>query len=84
MAPILAAYGLSGCDVVCSYCGTGKNIVINVLNKKNIDLSSLGFLHQLLDNYLKQGNCLFVCLFVFSHFFGQSQVETLNDAQKKM
>ena len=63
MAPILAAYGLSGCDVVCSCCGTGKNIVINVLNKKNIDLSSLGFLHQLLDNYLKQGNCLFVCFF---------------------
>ena len=49
-----------------------------MLNKKNINLSSTRFPHELLVNYLKQGiNFLLL-------FYNQSKVETLNDAQKKM
>ena len=51
---------------------------MNVLNKKNIDLSSIGFLDETLGNYLKQG------INFLRHFYGQSKEETLNDAQKKM
>ena len=49
-----------------------------MLNKKNIDLSSIGFLHEPLENYLKQG------INFLLHCYGQSKVETLNDARKKM
>ena len=75
---ILAGHGLSGWGTVCSYFGIGKKTVINVLNKKNIDLSSIGFQHEPLLNYLKQG------INFLLHCYGQSKVETLNDAQKKM
>ena len=43
---ILAGHGLSGCGKVCSYFGIGKKTVINVLNKKSIDLSSIEFVHE--------------------------------------
>ena len=78
MPNIFAAHGLSGCNKVCSYFGNGKKTVINVLNTKNINLSSIQFPHEPLENYLKQGiNFLLL-------FYDQSKVETLNDAQKKM
>ena len=78
MPNIFAAHGLPGCNKVCSYFGNGKKTVINVLNKKNINLSSIRFPHEPLENYLKQGiNFLLL-------FYNQSKVETLNDAQKKM
>ena len=78
MPNTLAAHGLSGCHRVCSYFDIAKKIVINVLNKKNIDLSSIGFLYEPLKNYLKEGiNFLLDC-------YGQSKVETLNDARKKV
>ena len=75
---IFPAHGLSGCDAVCSYFGIGKKTVINVLNKKNIDLSSIGFLHEPLENYLKQGIHFLLCC------YGQSKVETLNGARIEM
>ena len=50
----------------------------DVLKKKNIDLSSIGFLHEPLENYLRQGiHFLLRC-------YGQSKVETLNDARIEM
>ena len=60
---IFLAHGLSECDAVCSYFGIGKKTVINVLNKKNIDLSSIGFLHEPLENYLKQGIHFLLCCY---------------------
>ena len=70
MPNILAAHGISGCHTVCSYFGTGKKTVINVLNKKNIDLISIGFPHEPLENYLKQGiNFLLRCHQLTNHFF---------------
>ena len=74
---LLAAHGLSGCDTVCAYFGIGKKTVINVLKKKDIDLSALGFLDQPYENYLNQGrNFILNC-------YNQSKVKILNDAQKK-
>ena len=78
MPNIIAMHGLSGCDTVYSYFGIGKKTTINVLIKKNIDLSSIGFLHEPLENYLKQG------INFLLHCYGQSKIETLNDARKKM
>ena len=78
MPTILVLHGLSGCDTICSYFVTGKKTVINVLNKKNTDLSLIGFLHEPLENYLKQG------IKFLLHCYGQYKVETLNDPQKKM
>ena len=75
---ILVAHGLSGCDTICSYFGIGKKTVINVLNKRNIDLRLIGFLHEPLENYLKQE------IKFLLHCYGQSKVETLHDPQKKM
>ena len=75
---ILATHDLSGCDTVCSYFSIEEKTVMNVLNKKNIDLSSIGFLDETLGNYLKQG------INFLRHFYGQSKEETLNDARKKM
>ena len=75
---ILAGHGLSGWGKVCSYFGIGKKTVINVLNKKSIDLSSIEFLHEPLVNYLKQG------INFLLHCYSQSKVETLNDVWGKM
>ena len=52
MPNILAAHGLSGCGTVCSYFRIRKKRVMNVLNKGNIDLSSIGLRHEPLENYL--------------------------------
>ena len=48
------------------------------MNKKDIDLSSIGFLHESLENYLKEG------INFLLHSYSKSQAETLNDARKKM
>ena len=42
MPNILAAHGLSGCDTISSYFGIGQKTFVNVLNKKNIALISIG------------------------------------------
>ena len=57
--------------------GIVKETVINKLNKKNIDLGSIGFLHEPFDNYLKQG------INFLLQFYGQSKVETPNDDGKR-
>ena len=71
MPYILAVRALSGCGTVCSYFDIRRKIVINVLNKKNIDFSSVGFLLELLESYLKQRiNLLLYC-------YSQNKVDTL-------
>ena len=71
MPYILAVRALSGCGTVCSYFDIRKKIVINVLNKKNIDFSSVEFLLELLESYLKQRiNFLLYC-------YSQNKVDTL-------
>ena len=77
MPNILAEHGLSGCDTVCSYFDIGKKTVINVVNKKNIDLSSVGFLHEHLENYLK-GRINFLL-----HCYGKNKVEILKMMHRK-
>ena len=51
---------------------------MNVLNKENIDLSSIGLRHEPLENYLQQG------INFPLHCYGESNVKTLNDVRKKM
>ena len=77
MPNILADHGLSVCDTVCSYFDIWKKTVINVLNKNNIDLSSVGFLNELLESYFKQRiDFILYC-------YGQNKVETLKIMNRK-
>ena len=74
---LLAAHGLTGCDTVAPYFGTGKSVTLNVLRSVH-SLSSIGDTNCTLSDIMSQATPYMLAC------YGQTKCMTMTDARQKM
>ena len=75
---LLAAHGLTGCDTVASYFGTGKSVALNVLRSVVHSLSSTGDTNCTLSGIMTQATPYILAC------YGQTKCMTMTEAGQKM